>query len=387
MMAILPSIWHLMNMKQRGVQFPSLSSLAVSTTLDNYYNFAFHTNSTTLCDLTHPMALSILLVLVLMIRTSKEILLPKLSLIGRNIGRATHGDEWERNNSDRIVKFGEYLYRLFYHTVLSIYGLWYFHDKSWCDTDQGGTKNLWIDYPNHPVEPGMAWYYLVQSAYNVDALISLMKSSFIIEIMNPFAYSSAMDVAEKEHLVRKEESSQSCQHRIVLWTPLFQIEWNETVRGDFREMFVHHLVTNTLIFLSSHYRFTRVGSTVFMLHDLSDVLGDMSKLAHFMKLEVATIICFVIMVLLWLITRLVIFPFVICKSFWVDSYEYMVLMGTLDPSIHNTFYILFSALLGTLILLNMIWFLMFLRMGWKLIKTGERHDYTEHKRGEKQKAT
>ena len=118
MMAILPSIWHLMNMKQRGVQFPSLSSLAVSTTLDNYYNFAFRTNSTTLCDLTHPMALSILLVLVLMIRTRKEILLPKLSLIGRNIGRATHGDEWERNNSDRIVKFGEYLYRLFYHTVL-----------------------------------------------------------------------------------------------------------------------------------------------------------------------------------------------------------------------------------------------------------------------------
>ena len=163
-----------------------------------------------------------------------------------------------------------------------------------------------------------------------------MKSSFIIEIMNPFAYSSAMDVAEKEHLVRKEESSQSC-HQIVLWTPLFQIEWNETVRGDFREMFVHHLVTNTLIFLSSHYRFTRVGSMVFMLHDLSDVLGDMSKLAHFMKLEVTTIICFVIMVLLWLITRLVIFPFVICKSFWVDSYEYMVLTGTLDPSIHNTF--------------------------------------------------
>ena len=154
---------------------------------------------------------------------------------------------------------------------------------------------MWIGHPNHPVEPGMSWYYLVQCAYNVDALISLLTLSFTIEPVNPLAYSSALEFLEREHVVDENQRKQqvlkmmvSSRDQTVLWTPFFQVKWSPTRRGDFREMMVHHIVTNMLIFFSSYYRFTRVGSMIFLIHDLSDVPIDMSKLANFVKWKATT---------------------------------------------------------------------------------------------------
>ena len=371
--------------------FPGNGEL--SNTLNNYYNFAFNTNTTSLCDLTSPLALMVLFVLLLTIRSIKKVALPKFCNLGHNLATNAHGSEWTTQNSDRITKFGEYIYRLIFHTGLSIYGIYYFHDKSWWNKNQGGTINLWWGHPNHSVEPGMIWYYLIQCAYNVDALVSLIELSFTFEFVNPLSYSSALIFLEKEHVVDEEQrKSQVAKlmkkdntNEVFLWTPLFQVKWSTTVRGDFREMIAHHLVTNALIFFSSYYRFTRVGSMVFLLHDLSDVPIDMSKLANFVKWKVTTIICFVIMVLMWIITRLTIFPFVICKAVWYESYEYMVVKGTLDPALYEAYYLLFYTLLGSLVLLHVTWFLILLRIGWTLVSTGERHDYSEHKSGEKQK--
>eukprot|EP00986_Skeletonema_menzelii_P004849 scaffold1698_cov149-Skeletonema_menzelii.AAC.12 len=253
-------------------------NVGLSATLHDYYNYAFNTNSTELGMLTNPMALCVLAALVMIVRLLKKVFLPKFSDLGRRLGRNTHGPNWENENEERIVKFGEYVYRLCYHSAVSIYGIWYFRDKSWWNKSQGGTSNLWDMHPNHPIEPGMAWYYLVQCAYNVDALISLMELSFKVELVNPLAYSSALKFLEKEHVVdenqRKKEVLKmmvkgGCD-QTVLWTPLFQIKWSSTVRGDFREMMAHHVVTNY-------------------------VPIDMSKLANFVKWKTTTIVCFVTM--------------------------------------------------------------------------------------------
>ncbi|KAL3790887.1 hypothetical protein ACHAW5_000713 [Stephanodiscus triporus] len=358
------------------------------------YDYSFRTDSTSLSDLTDPTALAVLFVLVLLMRSIKGALLPRFSSIGRRLGRAAHGRSWEVDNPDRIIKFGEYVHRLLYHTAVSVYGIWYFRDKSWWDESRGGTTNLWIGHPNQPIGPGMAWYYLVQGAYNVDALISLAELSFVFEFVNPFAYSSALDfLVEREHVVDERQRKEQVRRMMTngqrgataLWTPLFRLRWSDAVRGDFREMMSHHLVTNALIFFSSYYRLTRAGSMVFLIHDVSDVPIDMSKLANFVKWKVATIVCFVIMVLMWIVTRLTIFPFVICKAVLTESREYLVLRGTLDPALHDAYYLLFYALLGALVLLHVTWFLILLRIGWTLVSTGERHDYSEHKGGERQK--
>jgi hypothetical protein len=363
-----------------------------STTLVvDMYDYATQTNSTALSNLTNNEAMFVLLLLVLLLRQVKSTCLPQFAILGRKLGQAAHGPQWTKYNTERIIKFAEYVYRLFYHTSVSIYGIYYFHNKVWWK--KGKTANLWINHPNQPIEPCMTWYYLVQAAYNVDALVSLVELSFVFRWVNPLIYSSAIDFYVKEHVVDEgagEETTTTTKAvevgvpppLLLLWTPIFTLHWSTTVRGDFREMMAHHIVTNTLIFFSSYYRLTRVGSMVFLIHDISDVPIDMSKLANFVKWRVTTIVCFFIMVLLWVVTRLTIFPFVICGSVITESYEYLVVRGSLDPALHDAYYLFFYALLGALVMLHVTWFVILLRIGWTLVTTGERHDYTEHKSGE-----
>lgn len=263
------------------------------TSLSSMYDYAFNTTSTVLGELTCPTSAIILVVLVVLFRLVKSVLLPLFSSAGRRAGRASHGAEWEKKNEVRIVKFGEYVFRLLYHSLVSTYGVWYFWDKPWWDPSQGGTKTLFLDHPRQPIEPGMAWYYLFQSAYNVEALIGLLRMSIAVRAQSP--------------IYRTKDGKPSFQSPV-------RIGWSTTCRGDFREMFIHHVVTNLLILGSSHWRFTRIGSMVFLVHDISDVPVDLSKLANFVKWKTTTIVCFVTMVLVWLVMRLIILPFVIYRS-------------------------------------------------------------------------
>mmetsp|Transcript_1619 Transcript_1619/g.2219 ORF Transcript_1619/g.2219 Transcript_1619/m.2219 type:complete len:407 (+) Transcript_1619:88-1308(+) len=312
------------------------------------YSFAFETESTTIGDVTSPASMIVLVVLVLILRTIKSIVLPFFSSIGRRVGRHTHGAEWEKKNEIRILKFGEYVFRLLYHFLISAYGIYYFSGKSWWNEEQGGTKNVFLMFPNDPILPGMSWYYLIQCAYNIDAMLSLLLLSF--EFKWPFL-----------------------------------IRWSPTVRGDFREMFVHHLVTNALIIASSRYHLCRIGSMVFMVHDISDIPVDLSKLANFLKWKVATAICFLTMVIFWIVFRLSVLPFVIYRSVIYESH--LVMENGIDPKLWLAYRALFIFLLGAIIFLHAAWFLMFIKMGYYLVFKGETHDFSEHKKGEKDMST
>jgi hypothetical protein len=320
------------------------------------YSYAFQTNSTSLGILTSYEALLVLFFLVMIFHFSKAILIPIFSSIGRRAGRATHGLEWELYNEIRIQKFGEYVFRLLYHFLIATYGISYFSDKIWWDESRGGTIYLFLGFPFHPVEPDMAWYYLIQSAYNLEALIHLIQLSFKITIQTP--------------------------SRKTFYMPI-TITWSSTVRGDFREMCIHHIVTNMLIIGSSFFRLTRIGSMVFMVHDISDIPVDMSKLANFLKWKVATAICFGIMVLFWLIFRLGMLPFSIVRASLFESH--LVLETGETPLacfiVYRSFFIL---LLILIIALHAAWFGMFIRMGYYLVFKGETHDLSEHKTGEDQ---
>jgi len=321
--------------------------------MESLYNYAFKTTSTSLAELTTPTAMCALFVLVIALRRIKSILLPRFSELGRAAALHTHGRKWlkKKNNQIRIAKFGEYVFRLIFHTIISIAGIVYFWDKEWWRVD--GTQSLWIDYPNQPIDPGMSWYYLVQSAYNVEAMLSLLAISFVIK------------AAPKGKF------------------PGFRIEWSPHVRGDFREMFVHHVVTNLLIMGSSSFRLTRAGSMVFLIHDISDIPVDLSKLANFLKWKLSTAICFTTMVVLWCITRLTILPFVIFKSVMIESWM-VCASGVVDPILYVVYQPVFVSLMVLLILLHAAWFTMFLQMGYYLIFKGEAHDLSEHKSGENQ---
>eukprot|EP00543_Licmophora_paradoxa_P000594 CAMPEP_0202450002 /NCGR_PEP_ID=MMETSP1360-20130828/8662_1 /ASSEMBLY_ACC=CAM_ASM_000848 /TAXON_ID=515479 /ORGANISM="Licmophora paradoxa, Strain CCMP2313" /LENGTH=213 /DNA_ID=CAMNT_0049068111 /DNA_START=608 /DNA_END=1249 /DNA_ORIENTATION=+ len=195
----------------------------------------------------------------------------------------------------------------------------------------------------------MAWYYLIQAAYNLEALVSLCEISFRFD---------------RKHL---------------------RFAWAPTVRGDFREMAVHHVVTNCLVLGSSYFRLTRVGSSVFIVHDVSDVPVDLSKLANFLKWKVSTALCFATMVLLWLVFRLGLLPFVIYRSVLLESHR-VTTEGSIDMIYYRTYRPIFVVLIGLILLLHLAWFSMFIKMGYLLIFKGERHDLSEHKAGEAQEA-
>jgi len=321
------------------------------------YRYAFETPSTALGDLSTPTALLTLVALVLVLRQIKSVLLPLFRSWGRRAGRAAHGPEWEADNEERISKFGEYVFRLLYHFCISVFGVIYFWDKSWWAP--GGTVTLFAGFPYHPVEPGMAIYYLLQAAYNLDALVHLLEISFRVRWK------------------KRQETNSKFPGR-SLSSP--SIEWSPDVRGDFREMLVHHVVTNVLVIGSSRCRLTRIGSMVFLVHDLSDVPVDLSKLANFLKYKITTIACFTSMVLMWLATRLYVLPVTIYGAVLTKSHY--VMQEGLSPVYYVFYRHTFYVLVAFLILLHFAWFLMFLRMAYMIVTKFETHDYSEHKSGE-----
>ena len=317
-------------------------------TLESFKTYAFETPSTALADVTTSTSFPVLVVLVLIIRTLKGILMPRFSKFGRNAAIHTHGKAWEAQNEERIFKFGEYVFRLLYHIVISVTGIYIFWNKEWWLS--GGTPTLWLNYPNQPIETGMIWYYLVQCAYNIEAMINLLEISFTIDTSSG---------------------------------GLPRIKWSKDARGDFREMFVHHVVTNMLVIGSSFFRFTRAGSMVFLVHDISDIPVDLSKLANFLKWKMATVVCFVSMCLVWMATRLGIFPFKVYRSVIQESLM-VCTSGVINPIYYVHYQPFFVVLIGLLLLLHTAWFGMFIKMGYVLVSKGETHDLSEHKKGEEQ---
>ena len=310
------------------------------------------TPSTSIGDVTSRDALCLLFFLVLFMRQLKALLIPHFCDFGRKAGRSAHGPEWENHNQERIIKFGEYVFRLVYHSAVSVYGLWYFWDKPWWDHEAGGVLTTIAGHPYHAIETGMQWYYMIQCAYNVEAMLSLLELSFTAELQNP-----------------------------LVGIPV-KIGWSSNCRGDFNEMFAHHVITNFLIFGSSYYRFTRIGSMVFMVHDISDVPVDMSKLANFMKWKITTIVCFVILVIVWAITRLGILPFVIIKGVYEFS-DVLYLEENMDVLQYCMIInVGFKNLLCGITMLHAFWFFILVRIGYRLVTKGERHDLSEHKQGE-----
>ena len=122
---------------------------------------------------------------------------------------------------------------------------------------------------------------------------------------------------------------------------------------------------------------------VFLVHDISDVPVDLSKLANFLKWKTTTALCFATMVIVWCFTRLGALPLVIYRSVLYESWM-VCKEGAIDPIYYINYQPFFVIGIGLLILLHLAWFGMFIKMGWVLISKGETHDLSEHKQGEAQ---
>ncbi|XP_004490319.1 ASC1-like protein [Cicer arietinum] len=134
----------------------------------------------------------------------------------------------------------------------------------------------------------------------------------------------------------------------------------ETRRSDFGISMTHHVASLSLIVLSYIYRFVRVGSVVLALHDATDVYLEIGKMSKYSGAETIASFAFILFVLSFTILRVIYYPFWVLRS---TSYEVVVTLKLenhwMDGSIY---YYVFNTLLFCLLVLNIYWWVLMLRM-------------------------
>ncbi|KAF4792734.1 Ceramide synthase 5 [Turdus rufiventris] len=145
------------------------------------------------------------------------------------------------------------------------------------------------------------------------------------------------------------------------WSLMFS-QFTDIKRKDFLIMFVHHLATIGLITFSYMNNMVRVGTLVLCLHDASDFLLEAAKLANYAKYQRLCDAFFMLFGVVFIVTRLGIYPFWILNTTLFESWE---LIGPY-PS-----WWLFNGLLVTLQVLHVIWSYLIVRTASKALVRGK----------------
>lgn len=108
-------------------------------------------------------------------------------------------------------------------------------------------------------------------------------------------------------------------------------------------MFLHHLVTIVLMLFAWVYNYHRFGSLIMIIHDPADIFLEFTKSLKYANFSKAPIITFSIFAIVWIITRLMIYPRILFVIFFV---------AILPPS---SVLIFFKSLLLILFILHIYW--------------------------------
>uniref|UniRef100_A0A8D0DZL4 Ceramide synthase 5 n=1 Tax=Salvator merianae TaxID=96440 RepID=A0A8D0DZL4_SALMN len=174
-----------------------------------------------------------------------------------------------RRNQDKpsiLTKFCESMWRLSYYLFMFTHGLRYLWSSPWF----WDTRQCWYNYPFQPITSSLYFYYMME----LSLYLSLVFSQFI-------------DIKRKDFLI----------------------------------MFIHHFIAVGLISFSYINNMVRVGSLILCLHDASDVLLEVAKLANYAKYQQLCDAAFILFSVVFIVTRLGIFPIWILNTTLFESWE------------------------------------------------------------------
>ncbi|MED6244862.1 hypothetical protein ATANTOWER_025953 [Ataeniobius toweri] len=233
--------------------------------------------------------------------------------LGRQCGlsqRKIHTWFRHRRNQDRpsnTKKFCEASWRFVFYIVSFAAGLGSLINTAWF----WDHRECWRGYPKQPVADAHYWYYILELSFYLSLLLSV-----------------SVDVKRK----------------------------------DFKEQVVHHIATIFLIGFSYCANYVRVGTLVMLVHDSSDFLLESAKMFHYAVWTRTCDSLFVIFAVVFLVTRLVVFPCRIVHTTMVVSLEFF------QPFFG---YYFFNVLLLVLQALHIFWAYLILRMVYKFVFTGK----------------
>ncbi|KAM6189476.1 ceramide synthase 4-like isoform 2-T2 [Sarcoramphus papa] len=137
--------------------------------------------------------------------------------------------------------------------------------------------------------------------------------------------------------------------------------WTGYPQQDFKEQIVHHAATIFLISFSYCANYIRIGTLVMVIHDASDCFLEPTKIFNYMKWKKTCDSLFMIFSAVFLISRLVIFPYTVLYNTYYYSMEiFQPFFG----------YYFMNALLIILQLLHVFWSCLIIHMVYKFILQG-----------------
>lgn len=227
-----------------------------------------------------------------------------------------------RKHKDRtsgLKKLSDSAWSFVFYISLSWYGIYVLWDKPWFNK----TEDCWKGWPLLPVTNDIYWYYLLELAYYISYIYML---------------------------------------------------FTDHKRKDFLEFFIHHNITVVLMMLSWSVNVVRIGTLVVCLHDPVDYILTFAKSCIYIKKQGLADLTFVAFIILWVVTRLIIYPYVILYSVYVELPElakHSEYVQTLDSYlvIH-----LLKALLVVLQVLHVIWTILIIKTAALKMKRGKLED-------------
>ncbi|CAB0043426.1 unnamed protein product [Trichogramma brassicae] len=142
----------------------------------------------------------------------------------------------------------------------------------------------------------------------------------------------------------------------------FISQYFDVKRKDFWQMFIHHIATIVLMCFSWIGNLTRIGTLVLLVHDCADIFLEAAKMAKYANYQKVCDFIFVIFTVLWIVTRMGIFPFWIIYSTLIEA-----------PKIVPMFpaYYIFNSLLSLLLVLHAFWTWLILKIAYNAFNAGQ----------------
>jgi len=198
----------------------------------------------------------------------------------------------------RVEAFTESLWKFIYYGLIWIYGVYvsreYFENP----------LNRYNEFPETKESAALSYYFVLQFSFYLSSLI---------------------------------------QH----------IDGTESVRGDWWQMLVHHLATLILVGVSYYTGLFRIGSVVFTLHDIVDVMLEFAKMGSYVKFKY-DIYLWAVMTISWSYLRVYLYFRQVLMSVWLDI-SYLIDNHKVDASL-RTYQIGLGLFLCVIFGLNCFWF-------------------------------
>ncbi|XP_063423967.1 ceramide synthase 5-like [Mytilus trossulus] len=245
-----------------------------------------------------------------------QTLMKKTSLTERQI-QIWIRKRYQRDAPSTMQRFCESSWNCVILSIFGAYGVYALWDKPWF----AKAMYCWIGWPNHHVTTDMYWYYLIELGF--------------------------------------------------YWSTMFMITVDHK-RKDSTEMTIHHLITISLLLFSWCNNFIRFGALVLVVHDAADSLLAAAKMSKYCEKERLTECIYYVFMVVWVSTRLIIFPYVLLYSTDFEIFQVDEPMITLVRQCWQ--YKIFNVLLHMLLILHFFWTYIIIKAAYLQIIQGEIKD-------------